>query len=345
MSDRAWPVTETEQQLLIDRLEKHVSDLEAIRSSIVLHSYAQPTDTSWEQAYLSEIGGTLPIPPGLRLCWLNMRTGQMVVFSTAFDLDGGTASSGRVYPYGQTQNTSVFRYLGGVEAESGYFVGPESNTHAIRFGANIPEHQKRGLFMVEGYIRFSYPVKDLANSIWLDLGDLVYQLEHDAGISFAGVYGAMSHASTFSGTDRLTTGQQVSPEKILEMTEGPDTVDGATDEDIKSLLTFRLFDPFQMREGSGLNPWEGSTGMQGLLVHPEQALGDATTTDQIRYVPFNWVLAQKRHLYENFRVYRTTDTATGADNTLTTELIHSTSHLYGWYVAPTDTLLEYPDGI
>lgn len=132
MSDY-WPYSEIDQQVFIAELEARLLRLRNSIKPLVVHKYTVPTQSDWERQWVSVSGSPPPIPPGLRLLWYDLSSGQMRPFYSCHNLANGTDSDGTVYPAkADNADGDCFRFLGTIgrngSLESAFFKGDNTTT-------------------------------------------------------------------------------------------------------------------------------------------------------------------------------------------------------------------------
>lgn len=171
-----WPRGEIEQELFIRRIEDQVSRLRDVRRSIVIHSYFQPTRQQWEARYAAKYGGTPPIPPGMRLCWYDMRNGSVSMYTTTFDRSGGTVSSGEVYKSTANVISNAIRFLGTYRSD-GRIAPADINSPDVVVGSNIAYHKRKGLQMLDMFFAIDVDYVNDTVKLMIDFGDNVIEPE------------------------------------------------------------------------------------------------------------------------------------------------------------------------
>ena len=108
-----WPVSGPDQDVYTSDLAKQVAKLRHSIKPIVVHKFFEPTQTDWEQKWSLKTGLYPPIPPGVKLLWYSLSSGEMRYYTTVWNLDNGVDYDGTVYPVRpSTEDTSYFRFLG-----------------------------------------------------------------------------------------------------------------------------------------------------------------------------------------------------------------------------------------
>lgn len=237
-----WPRSNLEQELATRELEKLVARLTHTRQSLVIHSYTEPNRQQWEAQYRTVLSGEPPIPPGLRLCWHDMRNNIMRQYGTTFDLQNGTRSSGTIYETIRNQTSSAIRLIGTVNVDGR--ISSATNQHPdIVIGSNIVTHKRRGLLMLEMMFRLQHTFVDDGTRLWLDFGDTVVEPEmvsssdNDVTRLYGrGMAGVLSAAQAFDNTFPQES-------EIITLPESPDAANGAT-QFPAIVIHLRLMNPF-----------------------------------------------------------------------------------------------------
>jgi hypothetical protein len=139
-----WPVSWMEQSLYVAEIERRIRRLQRIKRSIVVHSRDEPSQAQFEAAYVAQTGFPLPIEVGTKLCWFDLRRGQMRAYSTAYDIQDGLYSSGQVYPMVDVDADSKGQIrLIGVRADTNTWKDPYVNVE--NGGMNIRLDPTRAL--------------------------------------------------------------------------------------------------------------------------------------------------------------------------------------------------------
>lgn len=94
-----WPVSYAEQKLYAEELVRRVSVLQAVTVPIVVEAIAVPSRNDWESAYVIATGQNPPIIPGTKLLWQDLRENRIRMFTTVYDINNGTETSGEIYPW------------------------------------------------------------------------------------------------------------------------------------------------------------------------------------------------------------------------------------------------------
>lgn len=237
-----WPRSNLEQELATRELEKLVARLTHTRQSLVIHSYTEPNRQQWEAQYRTTLSGEPPIPPGLRLCWHDMRNNIIRQYGTTFDLQNGTRSSGAIYETIRNQTGSAIRLIGIVNVDGR--ISSSVNQHPnIVIGSNIVTHKRRGLLMLEMMFRFRHNFVNDGTRLWLNFGDTIVEPEmvsssdNDVSRMYGrGNAGVLSSAQAFDNTFPQES-------ELLLMPESPDAANGATVFP-DMLIHMRIMNPF-----------------------------------------------------------------------------------------------------
>lgn len=237
-----WPRGQTEQELMLRRLEKQFARLNHVQQSLVIHSYSEPSRQQWEAKYRQIFNGDAPIPPGMRLCWYDMRNGFIRQFTTTFDTENGSRSSGEIYAAVRNQRSSSLRFIGNMTVDGR--VSPADNNHPnIVIGSNIVTHKRRGLLMLEMFIRLQHTFVDDGTRLWIDFGDTIVEPEmvSTGNNDFTRLYGR-ANDTTLSALQAFDNNFPQESE-IMVLPEGPDAANGATLFPA-ILVHMKLFNPF-----------------------------------------------------------------------------------------------------
>lgn len=113
-----WPPNVPEQTLLLDAIERELDTIEGSSNFIYIASTTRPTRGEWETQYERISGQRPPIPPGVYLCWYDMRSAQVRLNMTAFDTGNGSLSTGDIYPVASPPQT--YHYLGRIDRSGRY---------------------------------------------------------------------------------------------------------------------------------------------------------------------------------------------------------------------------------
>lgn len=256
-----WPRGKTEQELYVRSLEKQVSRLIHTRKSLVVHSIRQPTRQEWENAYREQYDGNPPIPPGMKLCWYDMRNGFIRQYMTTFDRENGTASSGEVYPSVRNQVGSHIRFIGQMTVD-GRISPSSTNSPDIVIGSSLAGNKRKGLLMLELFFRYKHRYADDGTRMWLDFGTTVVEPEmvsagnNDISRLYGkGATGVLSAAQTFDNNFPQESTM------LAAIAEGPDPVNGATAFPA-TLCHMQIFNPFGFLNGT--NEFRQDTNVVGM---------------------------------------------------------------------------------
>lgn len=316
-----WPRSRIEQELFLTELETEIARLETTRQSILIHNFSIPTQSDWEIAYLEQSGGALPIPPGTILCWINLMTAHVVSFGTAFDRDNGLTSSGKVYPYGQIQNKSHFRFIGNLTYQ-GYFANAETDQQFVHIGTNLSAWQKRRLLMIECYFRIREEDDDFSDLVF-DFGGLIVHADFSDGAT-----DVVSILEGDEGVATQTLDQTFKSDYVIESLE---QTPGAQFEFTTGF--FRIFDPFGAHNAGGdFEAQKSALRMGGYFWHSTQIAPGA------RFQSFTLSQLYRGHMYENSQFGILPGGASIGAN-------RARGWIYGWFAEAQDILEEFPDGI
>lgn len=270
-----WPRSAIEQDLRVTEKEEIVNRLEHASQSIVVHGYTAPSRAAWERAYAEEYGGTPPIPPGMKLCWYDMRNGIMRQHMTTFDTSGGVSSSGEVYRAIRNQNKAPIRYLGRLSID-GYIKNPVNNNPTIRLGVNQALERERGLLMIEIYFRIRHRIVDDTVRLLVDFGDDVLEPEMTIApdVNTLSTSAYMEPDDTFSSaTDPDASFTRL--KTMITMVEGADPAgDGALNQP-PMIGWLRIYNPFGFRKQNASDEQfrYGNSVVRGLIFHYKNAFG------------------------------------------------------------------------
>jgi hypothetical protein len=108
-----WPQSLAEQTVFIDQMQKRLDEVQAARNPIIVHSFSEPTQDDWEAAWIQKSGALPPIPVGTKLTWYDLKSGRMRLYTTTYDLQNGSDSSGNVVVWERRNKVQDnFRFLG-----------------------------------------------------------------------------------------------------------------------------------------------------------------------------------------------------------------------------------------
>lgn len=96
--DNTWPVNFIEQKSLAQQILERAKKVVTRYDRVFLRQLTKPTQSEWEAAYVTQTRQPLPIPPGVKMLWLNLSSGDCTTFISANDLSAGTGSSGEIFP-------------------------------------------------------------------------------------------------------------------------------------------------------------------------------------------------------------------------------------------------------
>jgi hypothetical protein len=82
-----WPVNYIEQDMVYRRLLAAYEQKLIQATGVLIHSFTEPTQEEWEDAYVQQTGGVPPIIPG-KLRWLDLKNGSVKSYTTIYK-DGG----------------------------------------------------------------------------------------------------------------------------------------------------------------------------------------------------------------------------------------------------------------
>lgn len=142
MSSNPWPNNYAEQAAYMQRLTEEVNRVKASRlGQAILRSYTPPTRQEWESAWSSQTDFPLPIPPGAKLCWYDLRSGRIKTFTTAYDIEGGQGSSGAIYEqFDTTEPLTSWQFLGVQNPNT--FIINQGEQVGRYIGVNLVPHEQ-----------------------------------------------------------------------------------------------------------------------------------------------------------------------------------------------------------
>lgn len=147
MSSDIWPPSLGDETVYLQRMSDRLNAARTSLSSIVLHSFVEPTTDKWNAAWITKTALPPPIPPGTKLSWYNLRTGRINLYTTVNDLQNGLSSSGDVVLWEtEKKDLSCFRFLGGLSSR-GTILSASTRTDSTvtSFFLNEPLWRQRGL--------------------------------------------------------------------------------------------------------------------------------------------------------------------------------------------------------
>lgn len=323
-----WPRTQIEQELFVQQLEEHVARLTHIRQSLVIHSYREPSRQQWENKYRETLSGEPPIPPGMRLCWYDMRNGYIVQYGTAFDLQNGTASSGVVYPTVRNQNSSAIRLIGNVQIGAGRVTAGGLSI----IGSNLITHFYRDLLFMDIFFFLDYTFVNDGTRFWMDFGSDVVMPElvttsvnNSSQLYGRAIGGSLTAAQTFVNN---FTQENV----LIPLPEGPDAANGATQ--FPALLChIHLMHPFRVLEES-----ESITNVCGFgtVYHFPNNYGSGGSANDGGISHFSLQRLHPVKLGKDWRINFREDTSSDL-----VENITSLGWVYGYYKSPQMSAREF----
>ncbi len=238
-----WARSGIEQELQMRSLERQVARLVHTRMSLVLHSVSEPVRQQWENAYRDQFDGDVPIPPGMRLCWYDMRNGIIRQYMTTFDRENGTESSGEIYPAVRNQQSSHIRFIGTMNVD-GRAAPAAINSPDIVIGSNIAANERKGLLMLELFFRLRHTYVNDGTRLWLDFGTAVVEPEmvSTGNNDISRLYGRGA-ASVLSAAQAFDNNFPQEATMLAAIAEGPDAANGAT-QFPSWLCHMQIFNPF-----------------------------------------------------------------------------------------------------
>lgn len=323
-----WPVGKVEQLLKIKALQRQLEEVQSGRRSVVLHSYHPPVRADWELAYQQQRSGTLPIPPGTKLCWYDMRSGWVKTYTTAWDRENGTTTSGEIYSYSQNQNSDYFRFIGNMDV-AGYIRGAENNTPNLHFGLDIGKRIRQRCLALEIYFRISMPTAAVANYLYLNYGNLVTQVDV-SGVLYRQVNGGY-HAPTGATSSASNSSSQSQPYRLADYQQKPAS---GTLIDELTVGYCRILNPFGGRIEDGRSDGVAQTSVFGFLFSP--TLQNAGS-NVVQYRQFSGIKLTNLNMDQYYRIFTTTDNA-GADDGLARK---GRGWVYGYFDEAISSLEEY----
>lgn len=325
-----WPVGKLEQLLKIQELQGALDLVKAGRETVVLHAYFAPKQADWELAYVSQLGRTLPIPPGTKLCWYDMRLGLVKTFTPAWDRENGLASSGTIYAYSQRQTSDYFRFIGNLDV-AGYFRGNEDNNPDVHFALDIGKRVAQRILTLEVYFQLTMPTAAVPNYLYLNYGDLVTQIDV-SGVLYRQIEGGPS------GSSASNSSSQTQPYRLASY-GARSAVAGFEEE--ATVGRFRIFNPFGAREDDGRPSGFAQTTVVGWLFSPNTAYartaGFGPTKGNVPYRQFMGVKIGNLNMDQYYRIFPTTSNV-GADDNLARR---GRGWVYAYFEEPIASLEEY----
>lgn len=107
-----WPVPWIEQAVYYQQLVETLAQYRAQHTPISVHSFSEPTQTQWENAYQAQSGLIPPILPGSRLMWHDLKNGSVKPYTTVYG-PNGTDIDSTVRPLiNDIDPQGCLRYLG-----------------------------------------------------------------------------------------------------------------------------------------------------------------------------------------------------------------------------------------
>jgi hypothetical protein len=97
--EKTWPVNLAEQRSLLQRILQRTQDVCVRSQPIFLKQATEPTRSEWETAFVAQTGASLPVPPGVKLIWMDILKGECKSFTTTNDGSNGLSSLGNIYKY------------------------------------------------------------------------------------------------------------------------------------------------------------------------------------------------------------------------------------------------------
>lgn len=323
-----WPVGKVEQLIKIKALQRQLEEVQSGRRSVVIHSYHLPSRADWELAYQQQRSGTLPIPPGTKLCWYDMRSGWVKTYTTTWDRENGTATSGEIYPYSRNRYEDYFRFIGNFDA-AGYIRGYEDNTPLVNFGLDIGKRIRNRILALEVYFRISMPTAAVANYFYLNYGDLVTQIDL-SGVIYRQVNGGVQTSLSVTSS-ASNSSSQVQPYRLTDYQPRADAGQfvGET-----SFGMLKILNPFGARLESSLPDGVAQTSVLGSIFSPVAQSGGQ---DVIQYRQFAGVKLVNLNMDQYYRIFATTS-AVGADDNLVRA---GNGWVYGYFDTAIASLKEY----
>lgn len=320
----SWPVGKVEQLIKLQALQRQLDEVQSGRRSVVLHSYRSPIKADWELAYQEQRQADLPIPPGTKLCWYDMRSGWMKVYTTAWDQENGTATSGEIYAYSQNQNSDYFRFIGNMDV-AGYIRGGENNTPTLHFGLDIGKRVRQRLLMLDIYFRVTMPTAAVVNYLYLNYGNLVTQIDV-SGVLYRQIEGGITSFGVVTSAANNSSSQS-SLQHAAVYAERPSSGSFINE---TTLGQVRILNPFGARIEDGRPDGVAQTTVLGRLYSPTGA-GTAI------YRQFAGVKLRNLNMDQYYRLVPTTNVA-GADDNLVRQ---GRGWVYGYFDEVINSLEEY----
>lgn len=107
-----WPTNWIEQAVYYQSLVDRLAQLQVQGSTVIVHSFTEPLQQDWEDAYTAQTGLVPPALPGTRLIWYDLKNGQPKHYETVWASDAVSIDP-LVRPYlPKSQPRSCLRFLG-----------------------------------------------------------------------------------------------------------------------------------------------------------------------------------------------------------------------------------------
>ena len=320
MSEDKWAVGKVEQLLILKSLEDRLTALELSRSGILISAYRQPTRQDWESRYKA-LGGTLPIVPGTKLCWLNLRSNLIETFTTVFDNDNGLSSSGEVYDYVSLENVSPVRFLGQVNLYNQLIMNGDTPANNISFGLNWNRWRLLNLYKIRIFFRIYN-----TNTMQFTVNERLQIVPPSS--STTTVYKVVDGKCQIPGPATAVLNNQStlsSPDPDIDLS----TPDGGTSTTAPMIGLVDIYAPFRLRESdSYARSLASSWSIHGWLFNMPGAANAKSFLFSVHSIASTPLIPRS----EMFPVQQ-----------ITTPALESTAWAYGYFAETPDTMKEYSD--
>jgi hypothetical protein len=143
-----WPVNWIEQDQIYRLLQEEYEKRLAQATPVLVHSFNEPTQEQWEDAYVKQTGRIPPILPG-KLRWFDLRNGTIKSYTTIYK-DGGINIDPTVRPLAAHENEwGCIRLL-----------GVTRNVYTIGFPNDVTSYINKGLLMLIIHYPSSYTAQE-----------------------------------------------------------------------------------------------------------------------------------------------------------------------------------------
>lgn len=202
-----WPVNWIEQAQYYQELTDQLAQLQAQGSTVTVHSFSEPLQQDWEDAYVAQTGLIPAIVPGTRLIWMDLKNGQPKHYETVWSSDNISIDP-LVRPYvARVQSRSCLRFLGTRQMMAASIFNPVNAPMRHRVFSleyDIGMLVRKGLVMLIVHYRMYSPVMI---NVFNELGsaDAGYTWGYLGG-AYSGTLERAAAAVTSSAGGPLTTG-------------------------------------------------------------------------------------------------------------------------------------------